>query len=55
MNCMVCNQPLEPPHERLCASCKEESRQSVATLLGGEEQYKKLLCWPKDGKKEEKK
>ena len=55
MNCMVCNKPLEPPHQRLCAACKEESRQAVVEQLGGEEQYKRLLCWPKDSKKEEKK
>ena len=55
MNCMVCNKPLEPPHQRLCAACKEESRQAVVEQLGGDEQYKTLLCWPKDSKKEEKK
>jgi len=55
MNCMVCNNLLEPPHQRLCAACKEESRQAVVEQLGGDEQYKKLLCWPKDSKKEEKK
>jgi hypothetical protein len=53
---MVCNKPLElSHHQRLCAACKEESRQAVVHQLGGEEQYKKLFCWPKDSKKEEKK
>jgi len=55
MNCMVCNKLLEPSGQRLCETCKEESRQEVVKQLGGEEQYKKLLCWPKDGKKEERK
>ena len=55
MNCMVCNKLLEPSRQRLCETCKEESRQEVVKQLGGEEQYKKLLCWPKDGKKEERK
>jgi len=54
MNCMVCQKPIEPPHQRVCAACKEESRQAVVNQLGGEEQYKRLLCWPKDSKKEEK-
>jgi hypothetical protein len=52
---MVCNKPLEPPYQRLCAACKEESRQAVIEQLGGEERQKKLFCWPKDGKKEDKK
>jgi len=55
MNCIVWNKPLEPPHQRLCMACKEESRQEIVKQLGGEEQYKKLVCWPKNGKKEEKK
>ena len=54
VNCMVCNKPLEPPHQRLCAVCMEEFRQMVMKQLGGEEQYQKLVSWPKDGEKEEK-
>jgi len=52
---MVCNKPLEPPHYRLCPACREELRQVVVKQLGGEEQYKRLFCWPKDNKVDEKK
>jgi hypothetical protein len=55
MNCTVCNKPLEPPHQRLCPACQEEFRQVVLKQLGGEEQYKKLVSWPKEDKKEQKK
>ncbi len=54
MNCMVCHKVLQPPHQRLCPVCTEEFRQIVVKQLGSEEQYQKLVSWPKDGKKEEK-
>jgi len=46
--------PLEPPHQRLCPACREELRQAVVKQLGGEENLEKLLCWPKEEKKEAK-
>lgn len=51
MNCMVCNKSLEPPYQRLCPACLEEFRQALIKQLGGEENYRKLLCWPKEDKK----
>lgn len=55
MNCMVCNKLLEAPHQRICPACMEEFREAVVKQLGGEEQYKRLLCWPKHDMKGTKK
>jgi hypothetical protein len=51
---MVCNKPLEPPHQRLCPACREEFRQGVVKQLGSEEDFQKLLCWPKEDEKKAK-
>jgi hypothetical protein len=55
VNCVVCHKPLDAPHQRLCSTCREEFRQTIIKGLGGEEAYKKLLCWPKEEKKDVKK
>jgi hypothetical protein len=54
VNCVVCGKPLEPPLQRLCFNCREEFRQTIIKQLGGEEGYQKLLCWPKEEKKDAK-
>jgi hypothetical protein len=45
---------LEPPQQRICAACREDFRQVIVKHLGSQENLQKLLCWPKDEKKQTK-